>query len=446
MHEQLSEPVLRLANREVAVRLAGARDRVGPDLVRRERKAERVQLLECRLHVGDAGDDEVLLACQPDVAAERLDEVGDRDQLVARREPELNGHSDVGEPVLLLGVHADVRGGLRSDRGQFEPLERAAELRLDALEHPVGADVVDHELHARLHARHAVLQVFAPHGRRRTEDLDRVLLRHEDAEVARDAGNRRQSAADLDRVALASVVQHADERDAVDLGRVAAVGAARDRILVLARQVCPRGVAVVRLGRGVDDGRAVEELVGGDAGDGAARDVAHRVAAASGARDPGRLEVCEHVGQRRELEPVQLDALARRQLCVAPAVAVRDLADGAQLGRREDAVRDLHAQHERADLGLVVVEAPPLEADDVLLRKRLVTAGDQRRQLVPDRERRLVELDPLDGIPLRAASRHATGSHYILESGLFGLTGFTGLLRGTGHVPACGGNLLDTRP
>ena len=159
-----------------------------------------------RVDVGDAGDDEVLLARQPDVAAERLDEVRDGDQLVARREPELDGHSDVGEPVLLLGVHADVRGGLRRDRRQLEPLERAAELRLDALEHSLDADVVDHELQARLHARHAVLQILAPHGRDRAEDLVRLLLRDEDAEVARDARHRREPAADLHRVALAAVV------------------------------------------------------------------------------------------------------------------------------------------------------------------------------------------------------------------------------------------------
>ena len=62
---------------------------------------------------GDAGDDQVLLARQADVAAERLDEIGDGDQLVAGREPELHGHADVREAFLLLRVHADVRRRLR---------------------------------------------------------------------------------------------------------------------------------------------------------------------------------------------------------------------------------------------------------------------------------------------------------------------------------------------
>ena len=316
------------------------------------------------------------------------------------REPERDGHSDVGAPVLLLGVHTNVRGGLRSDRRQTEPLERAAELRFDALEHSFHADVVDHELQPRLHARHAVLQILAPDRRDRAENLVRLLLRHEDAEVARDARHRREAAADLHRVALTPVVHRADERDAVDLRRVAAVGAARDRVLVLAREVGPRRIAVELRGRGFDDRGRVEELVRGESRDGAAGDVAHRVAAAAGAREACRLEIGEDVGQRRELEPVQLDALARRQLRVTAAVAVRDLADRAQLRGREDPARDLHAQHERPDLRLVVVERPPLEAHDVLLGHPLVAGRDQGRQLLADAERRLVALDPLDGVPL----------------------------------------------
>ena len=84
MVDEVAQPLLRLADGEVAVRLAGAGDRVRPDLVRLERQAELVELLERRRDVGDAGDDQVLLARQADVAAERLDEIGDGDQLVAR--------------------------------------------------------------------------------------------------------------------------------------------------------------------------------------------------------------------------------------------------------------------------------------------------------------------------------------------------------------------------
>ena len=97
---------------------------------------------------------------------------------------------------------------------------------------------------------------------------------------------------------------------------------------------------------------------------------------------------------------MQLDALPGRQLGAPTAVAVRDLADRTELRRREDPARDLHAQHERPDLRLVVVEAPPLEPHDVLLGHGFVAGGDQRRQLLADAERCLLELQALDGIPL----------------------------------------------
>src|SRR5262245_63593414 len=109
------------------MRLAGARDRVRPDLVRVERKPELLELNERRGNVGDAGDDEVLLPRHADVAAEALDEVRNGDQLVAGAEAEPDGNADVRVAVLLR-VHADVRGGLHIDRRQLVALERAAEL------------------------------------------------------------------------------------------------------------------------------------------------------------------------------------------------------------------------------------------------------------------------------------------------------------------------------
>src|ERR1044072_3347076 len=106
------------------------------------------------------------------------------------------------------------------------------------------------------------------------------------------------------------------------------------------------------------------------------------------------------VRQAREREVVELHVLPRRELPGAAPVEVRDLADRAQLLRGDDAARRLHAQHERPDLRLVVVEPPPLEADDVLLVDLLVARRDQRRQLVEDPERALLALEALDGVAL----------------------------------------------
>ena len=76
-------------------------------------------------------------------------------------------------------------------------------------------------------------------------------------------------------------------------GRVAAMRAGRDRDLVLARQVGVVGVAVEERGHLVVEGGDVEELVVGEAGDGAAGEVAHGVAAGADRRQADVAEAVE---------------------------------------------------------------------------------------------------------------------------------------------------------
>jgi len=190
------------------------------------------------------------------------------------------------------------------------------------------------------------------------------------------------------------------EGDAVDLRRVAPVGARRDRVLVLSRQVGKVRVAVEEPSGALDDTRGVEELAGIEPLHGAAGDVADGIATTARSRDAGGVEMREDVGKRRELEPVELDVLTRRELAVAASEPVRDLPDRTQLRGGEVPARKLHAQHERPDLRLVVVEPPPLEADDVLLGDALVARGDERGQLVANPERCLLPLQALDRVAL----------------------------------------------
>ena len=65
------------------------------------------------------------------------------------------------------------------------------------------------------------------------EHLDGLLLGDEHAQLLRDPRHRREPAADEHGEALPALVQRADERDAVDLGRVAAVGQAAIEYLCL---------------------------------------------------------------------------------------------------------------------------------------------------------------------------------------------------------------------
>ena len=296
----------------------------------------------------------------------------------------------------MLGLDAHVVGRLVVERLEREIGQRVAEAPFDLLAHPLGPAVVDHELHARLHPREPVAQVFLPGVEQRPHDRHRLVLADPDAEVTGDPRHRRQPTADEHREATFAVPDRADERDAVDLGRVAAMGARRDRDLVLARQIRVVGIAVEELRHLGMQRRHVEELVVGEAGDRAAGEVADGVAAGADRRQAGVAQPVEDRRQRAELEVVELDRLSRRQLTGAAAVLVRELADRAQLLGRDPAGRQLDPEHERPDLRLVVVGAPPLEPDEVLLLDVGIAGRDQRRELAEHRERALLALQPLD--------------------------------------------------
>ena len=129
------------------MRFAGARDRVAAQLTRIDGKADAGE----RVDVNIAGEHEVLLARDPYLVAE----LGQRDHLVARDQAEVHGHSD---PAVM---DTEMVGRPRQRR-QLEVVEAAPEAQLHPFAHAVRADVVDHELEARLHPRDAVPEVLAP--------------------------------------------------------------------------------------------------------------------------------------------------------------------------------------------------------------------------------------------------------------------------------------------
>ena len=150
------------------------------------------------LALRDAGDDEVLLARQPDVAAEALGQVGDRDHLVAGDEAEVDGNADVREALLLLRVDADVVRRLDRDRRQREVLELPAEPPSTRSRMPSGPMSSTMNFSRAFTRETRYLRSSDQTSSDRAQDLDRVLLRDEDAQVARDPRHRREPAADED--------------------------------------------------------------------------------------------------------------------------------------------------------------------------------------------------------------------------------------------------------
>ncbi len=100
----------------------------------------------------------------------------------------------------------------------------------------------------------------------------------------------------------------------------------------------------------------------------------------------------QRVGRVLELDPVELQVLARREVAVAAVVLARDVGELAQLARRQRAVGDGDAQHVGVELQVEPVgEAQRLEllfgelardAPAHLVAELLDALGDQRAVVV----------------------------------------------------------------
>src|SRR5882762_9902892 len=156
------------------------------------------------------------------------------------------------------------------------------------------------------------------------------------------------------------------EADVVDLGIRAPRAAARNRYLEFPRQVVEGRVAVEHLRAGVDQRRSIRQLVGVETGERTAGDVAGDVAARAERGHALQPERAEDFGQALELDPVQLDVLANRDVADAAAVPLGQVGDGPQLMGLESAVGDPDPHHEVAD-GLALAVLAPDRADSVAL-------------------------------------------------------------------------------
>ena len=167
-----------------------------------------------------------------------------------------------------------------------------------------------------------------------------------------------------------------------------------------------RQVEVVAIGQEIVDHLVellptVEQLVRIDADNRAAGDVADAVAAATQRRESDSFHSSEHFAEVFDLQPVQLHVLARRKLRVVASEFDRELAEGAVLGRGQDATGRLHAQHEVADFRLVLIQPIPLETHHVFFGDVEVVFLGEVVNLVDDFQRELFSLQALDVVSLQ---------------------------------------------
>ena len=214
---------------------------------------------------------------------------------------------------------------------------------------------LDQDLDARLVqvVAPAVAVVDAHDGLDEDEDL---LPGQELADDAADDRRAAHAAADQHLEAdLAGVVLQQLQADVVPADGGAVFARAGDGDLELARQEGELRVQRAPLAQDLAVGPRVDHLVGRDAGQRVAGDVADAVAAGLDAVHVDVGQQVHHVGGARQRDPVELQVLARGEVAVVAVELARDARQLAQLAAAQLAVGHGHAQHRRMALHVPAV-------------------------------------------------------------------------------------------
>ncbi len=124
-------------------------------------------------------------------------------------------------------------------------------------------------------------------------------------------------------------------------------------------------------------GQRIDDLVGRDAGEMIGGDVAHAVAAGLDRVHLDRRQLGQDVRHVLEPRPVELDVLPRGEMAVASVILAADVRERAQLGRRQQAVRNRNPQHRRVFLDVQAV--PQAQRPELVLGQ---LAGEKAPRLV----------------------------------------------------------------
>ncbi len=193
-------------------------------------------------------------------------------------------------------------------------------------------------------------------------------------------------------------VRHAHEGHVVDLGIRALHGAPTDRGLVLARQVGERRVTEHPFRDGADVERAIEELVGGHAGERAPHDDPRGVAARFLGGQPDGFEPFPDGGDVLDPDPVQLHVLAVGDVGDVAPEPLRCPRDRAELLAAQPSAVHPDPHHEELVLELLRLGAPRALTGNALFPLRVEAPPTQPRPqvLLADRPESARSEDPLD--------------------------------------------------
>ena len=274
--------------------------------------------------------------------------------------------ADPVEAGLFLRMNAEVIGLLVLEFREIGVrLDGEADAVLDLLGDALDAPIGDEELEPGAVALEAVTFV----AEELTDGLDDgpdLMRLDEEGKRLRKMRGGGEAAAHHDAVAGLRPAAQAEDADAIDVRLGAPDAAPGDGDFVFAREIREIGV----VGHVPVDLEhllvAIDDLLGIDAGDGAADDVAGIIAAGAAGGDADGLEGGEDFRDILDAQPMHLDGLAGGDIGEAVGVLVGDLRDDAGLGGGELAAGDLGPEHEVAGiLGFLAVDAVPLEALEI---------------------------------------------------------------------------------
>src|SRR5215211_2994897 len=408
---------------------AGARDDVGDLVLAGVAEAELEQALPYVIDglVADPAQHQVLVDRGAGVAAAELaHDLRELAHLLGREVAAGDLHAHRREAVLALGLDAGLAEALElgevavgaarlhGDRRRIRLLvvdeeqvvDRevtlgypvALELLLDHLAEGVDADLVDQDLDAGAGAVDAQPLLAVEEAEDGLGDLQVVAVVEFDevVEGGGDAGHDGRAAADPHLDAPDAVADARDEADVVDAGdRDVLVGRGERRLDLARHQLGDRvadEVADVR----ARIGRDIEGLALGDAREGVAGDVAHRVAAALARGEAGIGDAADELGGIRQRDVVDLDVLARRDVALVEGrVVLEHVGERLHLLGRDPAHRQLRADHLHVGLALAVDALLEAEADELVLG--LLAAHEARRLGVEVVELALEDRDEVPG-------------------------------------------------
>ncbi len=350
--------------------------------------------------VGHERDEDVLLVGQAHFAvgaAVLASEAHELRQLLGAQAADRDAVADRRVDSVALRRDADVVGAVEAAGRLDAAAQRALDAALELLAEGVGAHRVEQELEAGAAALGTQLLGVAEDRDDPLGDLGGLLRSDEDVDPTSEARGAGETATHADVEAGRAVLgDRAGEREVVDEAAGAVLGAAGDRDLELARQVGEGLAAQEVLVDGLGRGQAVDHLVVADAGQRAADDVAGDVTAGAGDRQAHLVEARVDLGDLVEGDPVDLEALARGAVDDPAPEVGGDARHRLGLVAGQDALDDLHAQHEVAVLGVVRVEPVPLQACDVVVGQRLPAIAGGSHEVRIDVQTILVSLDSLD--------------------------------------------------